>query len=71
MARSGADGAVSGMREANPKDSIASKTTVSDTQPIWEEPATSWPPAMVPIRIAIKVAPSTSALPVASSPIES
>ena len=33
-----------------------------------QAPATNRPPAMVPIRIAMKVAPSTSALPVASSP---
>ena len=38
---------------------------------MWVEPETNWPPAMVPIRIAMKVAPSTSALPVASSPTES
>ena len=38
------------------------------SSPYADEPATNRPPAMVPIRIAMKVAPSTSALPVASSP---
>ena len=71
MGRSGADGAVVGIRDANPQDISASATTAVDTSAIWVVPETNWPPAMVPIRIAMKVAPSTSALPVASSPTES
>ncbi|MGY3465094.1 hypothetical protein ACVW0I_001965 [Bradyrhizobium sp. LM6.11] len=66
--RSGADGVVAGMREATAQDSRASTTTADATQPICAEPATNWPPVTVPSRMAMKVAPSTSALPVASSP---
>ncbi|MGY4485759.1 hypothetical protein ACVWWR_004950 [Bradyrhizobium sp. LM3.2] len=56
------------MREATAQDSRASTTTADATQPICAEPATNWPPVTVPSRMAMKVAPSTSALPVASSP---
>ncbi|MET4830012.1 hypothetical protein ABH972_007601 [Bradyrhizobium ottawaense] len=69
--RSGADGVVCGMREAKAHDNKASTTTADATQPICADPATNWPPATVPSRIAMKVAPSTSALPVASSPSSS
>src|SRR5882757_6741902 len=55
------------MRAANAQESTDSPITAAQIQPIWEAPATNRPPAMVPIRIAMKVAPSTSALPVASS----
>src|SRR6201986_458593 len=71
MGSSGADGGVRGMREAKPQEITDSATTAAETSPMWVEPDTNWPPAMVPIRIAMKVAPSTSALPVASSPTES
>src|ERR1700742_810723 len=71
MGRSGADGCVGGMREAKPQEITDSATTAVDTSAMWVEPDTNCPPAMVPIRIAMKVAPSTSALPVASSPTES
>ena len=66
--RSGADGAVCGMREADAQEITARPMTARATHPMWEEPETSWPPAIVPIRMAMKVAPSTNALPVASSP---
>src|SRR5580700_7942024 len=68
--RSAADGVVCGIREANPHDANASSMMAEVTQPMWVELETSRPPAMVPIRIARKVAPSTSALPVASSPTD-
>ena len=71
MERSAAEGVVAGMREAKAQESNASTMTAEETQPIWLEPETNRPPAMVPIRIAMKVAPSTSALPVASSPTAS
>src|ERR1700733_13023531 len=71
IGRSAADGAVAGMREAKAQDSNASTMTAEETQPIWLEPETKSPPAMVPIRIAMKVAPSTSAFPDERSPTES
>ena len=67
IGRSGADGWLTGIRAANAQDRIDSPTTARQIHPICEAPATNRPPAMVPIRIAMKVAPSTSALPVASS----
>ncbi|MGY4228608.1 hypothetical protein ACVMIH_005969 [Bradyrhizobium sp. USDA 4503] len=71
IGRSGADGCVTGMRDANAQDSTDRPTTAAQIQPMWLAPATNMPPAMVPIRIAMKVAPSTSALPVASSDTDS
>src|ERR1700722_9743229 len=70
IGRSGADGTVAGIREANAQHSTDRPTTASEIQPICDEPETNRPPAMVPIRIAMKVPRSTSALPIASSEVD-
>src|SRR5580698_9409373 len=70
IARSGADGTVAGIREANAQHKTERPTTASEIQPICVDPETNRPPAMVPIRIAMKVAPSTRALPIASSEVD-
>jgi hypothetical protein len=70
IGRSGAEGTVAGMRDANAQHSTERPTTASEIHPTCVDPETNRPPAMVPIRIAMNVAPSTSALPIANSPVD-
>jgi hypothetical protein len=71
ITRSGAAGPEEGMLRANSQDETASARithTTSSGLLAWE---TAMPPAIVPMRMARKVAPSTSALPAGSSAVAS
>ena len=71
MTRPGAAGPATGMRWANAQEATASAMITPTTSSALLASATAMPPAMVPMRIARKVAPSTSALPAASSAVSS
>ncbi len=71
MARSGAAAPSLGISRANSHDETASMPITSTTMLALCASATAMPPAMVPIRMARKVAPSTSALPADSSAVSS
>ena len=71
MARPGAAGPATGMSWANAQEATASAMMTATTSSGLLASATAMPPAMVPMRIARKVAPSTSALPADSSAVSS
>ncbi len=71
MARSGAAGPAAGIARANSQDATASaRISRTMTSALWAC-ATATPPAIVPARMARKVAPSTRALPAGSSAVAS
>ena len=69
MARPGAAGPAAGISAANDHEATASATMTPTTSSALLASATAMPPAMVPIRMARNVAPSTSALPAGSSAV--
>ena len=71
MARPGAAGPATGMSWANAQEATASAMMMPTTTSAPLASATAMPPAMVPMRMARKVAPSTSALPADSSAVSS